>query len=389
MKPKPRETASEKTSVPRADDSAAERSNEKTQAEIASDGPSTPAVEVDLSRIAITGGASFLGSLLVKRLSELPSVREIHLFDVRTPAVPSSKITFHRVDLTKDSSDSEIAAALLENGIKTVVHGALFSGPQRDRGRAREVESIGTFHLLNALAEAKVTRLVVLSDTFVYGALPSNPNFLLEAMPLRAQGPQFVRTRIDVEKQLAEFAREAPECSVCTLRFAPILGPTSNNVRARYFTVGLVPKIMGYDPLLQFIHEDDALRAAMVALTSRAKGVFNIVGKGVLPLSTGIHMAGRIPLPVAGFVCRTVFSLGYGLRIWDLPPGIVPFYEYLCVADGKKAAAELGFEAAYSSRQALKSMLEAHRLRSVGFAVPSQVLGEEEAAAARGFQRVF
>jgi UDP-glucose 4-epimerase len=318
-------------------------------------------------------------------------VREIHVIDVRMPEVPSSKIVFHRIDLTRDTADSEMGSLLRNAGVRTFLHGALFSGPQRERGKAREVESIGTFHVLNALAEARVARLVVLSDTFVYGALPGNPNFIAENAPLRGIGPQFVRTRVDVEKQVLEFATDYPECGVCTLRFAPILGPTSDNVRARYFTVGLVPKVMGYDPLLQFIHEDDALRAALLAASTRARGVFNVVGKGVIPLSTGIHMAGKMPLPVAGFVCRTVFSLGYGLRVWDLPPGLVPFYQYLCVADGRKAERVLGFKPQYSSRQALKSMIEAQRLRAVGFAVPSLRLGEEgqAGAAALGFERVL
>jgi UDP-glucose 4-epimerase len=352
-------------------------------------GPQAPLPSEDVARVAVTGASRFLGEALVKRLAQTPSVREIHVFDIRMPEVPSSKIVFHRVDLTRDNADAEIAAILKEHDVRVFVHAALFSGPQRELARAREVECIGTFHVLNAVAEAGVSRLLVLSDTFVYGALPSNPNFLVESTPLRNVGPQFVRARVDVEKQVQEFASEYPSCATCVLRFAPVLGPTSSNVRARYFLVGLVPKVLGYDPLLQFIHEDDALRAALMALFNTSRGAYNIVGGGVLSLSTGIHMAGRIPLPVAGFVCRTVFSIGYGLRVWDLPPGLVPFYQFLCVADGKKADRVFGFRARYSSRQALKAMIEAHRLRSVGFSVPTQLLGEDEPVArARGFERV-
>lgn len=353
--------------------------------------PAPPLPAEDTAHIALTGAASFLGGLLLKRLVETPTVREVHVLDVKPPAVQSSKIHFHRIDLTRDNADSEVASLLKANGIRLFIHGALFSGPQRESSKAREVESIGTFHVLNAVAEAGIARLLVLSDTFVYGALPSHPNFLTESMPIaRGAVPQFVRTRADVEKQIQEFAADYPACATCVLRFAPILGPTSSNARARYFLVGLVPKVLGYDPLLQFIHEDDALRAALLAAFSTARGVFNIVGSGVMPLSTGIHMAGRIPLPVAGFICRTVFSVGYGLRIWDLSPDLVNFYQYLCVADGKKAEGALGFRAHYSSRQALKAMIEAHRLRTVGFAVPSQLLGEDEPyARAQGFERVL
>ncbi len=342
------------------------------------------------SKIAMTGGSSFRGHLVLKRLAELPHVREIHVFDVKAPLVHAAKVIFHRVDLTRDGADELIASLLKKNEIKCVVHGALFSGPGRGSGMRREVETIGTFHILNALAEAKVERCVVLGDTFVYGAHSQNPNFITESRALKPLGPDFVRARVDVENQLKEFAADYTDCSICILRFAPILGPNSTNVRARYFLAGIIPKVLGYDPLLQFIHEDDAVQAAQLAIFSNARGAFNIVGKGVLPLSTGIHLSGRVPVPVATPVCKTVFSLGFMLRLWDLPSAMVPFFQYICVADGTRAKKVLGFSPKYSSRQALKALIEAARLRSVGFSVPSSALGEEQPLRQDdGFVRVY
>jgi UDP-glucose 4-epimerase len=110
----------------------------------------------------------------------------------------------------------------------------------------------------------------------------------------------------------------------------------------------------------------------------------------VLPLSTGIHLSGRFPVPVATPVCKTVFSLGFLMRLWDLPSAMVPFFQYICVADGARAKKVLGFSPKYSSRQALKSLIEAARLRSVGFSVPSSALGEEQPVRQNdGFLRVY
>ncbi|MEY4064261.1 MAG: hypothetical protein RIR26_469 [Pseudomonadota bacterium] len=330
------------------------------------------------AKIAITGASSFRGHLVLKRLADLPHVKEIHVFDIKAPLIHAAKIIFHRVDLTRDGADTLVAQLLVKHQIKCVVHGALFSGPGRNPSQRREVETIGTFHVLNALAEAQIQRCVVLSDTFVYGAHSQNPNFITENQPIRGNGPDFVRARVDAEKQLMEFATDYPQCEVCVLRFAPILGPNSTNVRARYFLVGIIPKVLGYDPLLQFIHEDDAGTAAQLAIFSEKRGVYNIVGKGVLPLSTGIHLSGRFPVPVATPICKTVFSFGFLLRLWDLPASMVPFFQYLCVADGSRAAKVLGFRPRYSSRQALKALIEAARLKSVGFSIPSSTLGEEQ-----------
>jgi UDP-glucose 4-epimerase len=342
------------------------------------------------SKIGMTGGASFRGHLVLKRLAELPHVREIHVFDIKAPLVHAAKVIFHRVDLTRDGADELMASLLKKNEIKCMIHGALFSGPGRGGSGRREVETIGTFHVLNALAEARIERCIVLGDTFVYGAHSQNPNFITESRSLKPLGPDFVRARVDVENQLKEFAEDYPSCTICVLRFAPILGPNSTNVRARYFLAGIIPKVLGYDPLLQFIHEDDAVQAAQLAIFSNARGAFNIVGKGVLPLSTGIHLSGRVPVPVATPVCKTVFSLGFLMRLWDLPSAMVPFFQYICVADGSRAGKVLGFSPKYSSRQALKSLIEAARLRSVGFSVPSSALGEEQPVRQdEGFVRVY
>lgn len=365
--------------------------NDKTSdVSSASEDSVTPHNREVYAKIAMTGASSFRGHLILKRLAELPYVKEIHVFDVKAPLVHAAKVIFHRVDLTRDGADELIASLLVKNDIKCLVHGALFSGPGRGASQRREVETIGTFHILNALAEAKVQRCVVLGDTFVYGAHSQNPNFITESKPLRPLGPDFVRARVDVENQLKEFANDYPDCEVCMLRFAPILGPNSTNVRARYFLAGIIPKVLGYDPLLQFIHEDDAVQATQLAIFSNARGAFNIVGKGVLPLSTGIHLSGRVPVPVATPVCKTVFSLGFMLRLWDLPSAMVPFFQYICVADGSRANKVLNFYPKYSSRQALKALIEAARLRSVGFSVPSAALGEEQPLKQDdGFARVY
>jgi UDP-glucose 4-epimerase len=341
-------------------------------------------------RIALTGANSFLTSLVLKRLAALSSIKEVHIFDIQPPTIVSTKFIFHRVDLTKDEASSNMASVILENKVTAFIHGALFSGPTRNKSNHHEVESIGTFHVLNAVAEAQIKRLIVHSATFVYGAHSKNPNFIHENYPLKMQGPHFVRTRVDVEIQIQDFINTYQNCCVTLLRFAPILGPNSTNIRARYFFAGIIPKVLGYDPLVQFIHEDDAVRAQITALSCNVSGIFNIVGRGVLPLSTGVHMSGKIPVPFISPLCRSFFAAGYASRIWDLPSDIVPFFQFICVGDAKKAGDLLGFVAKYSSRQALKSMIEANRLRKIGFSVPSSTLGEDEAyATSQGFQQIY
>jgi len=101
--------------------------------------------------------------------------------------------------------------------------------------------------------------------------------------------------------------------------------------------------MMGHDPLLQFVHERDAAFALVRAVESNATGVFNIVGKGVLPYTTVLALLGRVPVPMPQLVARPVLRLLWATQLIGSPPSFIGFLLYLCVADGARARKELGF----------------------------------------------
>jgi 1-acyl-sn-glycerol-3-phosphate acyltransferase len=73
-----------------------------------------------------------------------------------------------------------------------------------------------------------------------------------------------------------------------------------------------------------------------------APGVFNIVGDGVLPLSTVIRLTGRIgvpvPHPVAMYPSRGAL---WAAQLSEAPPTFLDYLRWICVADGDKARREL------------------------------------------------
>jgi UDP-glucose 4-epimerase len=137
-----------------------------------------------------------------------------------------------------------------------------------------------------------------------------------------------------------------------------------NNVFTRYLARKVVPTMMGFDPLVQFLHEADAIAALHLALLRDAPGTFNIVGDGVLPLSTVIKLAGRVALPIPHPVADTLVGLGWMAQLVDAPPSFLKYLRFLCVADAKKAREVMGFRAAYTSREALLDFVNAERLRA-------------------------
>ena len=61
----------------------------------------------------------------------------------------------------------------------------------------------------------------------------------------------------------------------------------------------VVPEILGFDPRLQFMHEDDVTGALAHATLNDVPGVYNVAGDGVLPWSEVRAIVGkrRVPLP--------------------------------------------------------------------------------------------
>jgi UDP-glucose 4-epimerase len=87
----------------------------------------------------------------------------------------------------------------------------------------------------------------------------------------------------------------------------------------RWLSGRFVPTLLGYDPLLQFVHEVDAVFALKLALDREAPGVFNVVGDGVLPVSTIIKLVGRSALPLPYFLARRLAALLWFSGARDVP----------------------------------------------------------------------
>jgi UDP-glucose 4-epimerase len=332
-------------------------------------GSREPVIDSRNSRIvALTGSSSFLGASLVALLEEDDRVARIVAIDVRVEAHEArdakSKTKSYEVDFTQPTAEARLAAIFSAERVDTIVHLAFLTSPSHASAWAHEVESVGTMHVLVAARHANVKKVVLWSQTLLYGAHPSNPNYLSERHPLRAPSKEgFFADKIAAEAEAERFAQKSPGAVVTVLRTAPILGPTVRNFVTRYLARKLVPTMMGFDPLVQFLHEADALAAFKIAIVRSLPGTFNIVGDGVLPLSTVIKLAGRVALPLPHPVAYSVARVTWLSQLGEAPPSFLKYLRFVCVADGQKARDEMGFHPAYTSREALVDFTNAQRLR--------------------------
>jgi UDP-glucose 4-epimerase len=337
--------------------------------------------------VALTGAASFLGKNLVGVLEEDPSVAGIVCLDVKAPATAGKKTRFYELDLTRPSAEVRVAEVLRAEDVDTVLHLAFLSSPSHAPAYAHELESVGTMRVVTACRSARVRKLVQSSSTLLYGARPTNPNFLSERHPLRARRDDaFFADKMEAEQEALRLGQRGSGTIVTVLRTAPILGPTVANVLTRYLGRKLVPTMMGFDPLVQFLHEVDAIAAFKRAIERDAPGVFNVVAEGVLPLSTVIKLAGRAAVPVPHPFARPALEALWVAHVAEAPSSFIDYLRFLCVADGRKAQRELGFSATYTTREALVDFASVQLLRDVRLihdAPPARAGADDQTASTR------
>jgi UDP-glucose 4-epimerase len=184
----------------------------------------------------------------------------------------------------------------------------------------------------------------VQSSHYVYGALPDNPYYVDEEYPLNVSRtyPE-VRDLAEVDTLCSAFLWRHPEISTTILRPVATLGSHVATTMGRYLRQRYVPMIMGFDPMTQFIHEEDVAEAIALSLQRGTHGVYNLVGPEAVPLSVAIRETGGIALPIPETVARFVFGQLFQLGLYHVPPGAIDFVKYPCTLDGRRFVEATGF----------------------------------------------
>ncbi len=320
-----------------------------------------------MGRVAVTGTSSFLGARILRRLVEARGPSAVVAVDIAAP--PATLGVRHRmVDFTLPGSDQRLVDVLGEEEIDTVVHAAFFTNPRRDAAYSHELESIGTLHLAAAAAAAGVSHFLLRSFTAVYGARGQNPNFLTEDRA--AQPPPsmaWARDKLEAEQHAASFARRYPSMGLTVLRFAFLFGPGVHTFYTRIFSKRVVPVLLGYDPLLQLLHPEDALDAVDAALARGPSGVVNVVPRSTISLLTALHLAEKVTVPVPHPLAYAGADLLWGAGVGEAPAAFVDYVRFLFVAEGEKARRDLKFSPRHGSRDALMAFLAYRYPEAAGY----------------------
>ncbi len=305
---------------------------------------------LDREKVLIVGVAKGQGRLLARRLSRSLDVVGV---DREPWSRRPAETPFYRVDVrTREFEDvvrTERPDAVVHLGF---IHDFSVSASER-----YDINVRGTKKLLDHCRTYDVRKLVVLSTSYVYGALPDNPSFMDEEHPLSASRnyPE-IRDLVELDTLATAFLWQHPEIRTSVLRPVPTLGYYVTNAMATYLRQRLVLVLMGFNPMVQFMHEEDLAEALAQTVERGLRGVYNVTGPGEVPLLVAIRETGGASLALPEVVARPLIGRLFRFGLLNVPPGAIDYIKFACTISGERFLRETGFRPLFGLKESFRSL---------------------------------
>jgi UDP-glucose 4-epimerase len=315
-------------------------------------------------RILVTGLSTHWGGRLAQALERDPEIETVIGIDRRPPKVELERTEFVQVSDSHSLIRRIVQGAEIDTVVDTrLVVDSIVTTSQR----AHENNVIGTMNVLAACSgpDSCVRKVVFKSSAQYYGAEQDDPAFFTEEM----RRPHPARTRlerdiVEAEAAVADFAAQHTGTRVVVLRFADGLGPDIDTSTKRVLSLPVVPAILGFDPRLQFVHEDDLCAALEHAVRHDLDGIYNCAADGVLALSEVTALLGKLLAPVlppwgTGVAAQALRRVGL-----TVPEDVLGQLRFGRGLDNRRLKAT-GFRFRYTTREAVLKLREHQRLAPI------------------------
>jgi UDP-glucose 4-epimerase len=318
--------------------------------------------------IVVTGVAGYWGNRVAARLRDHDDVHVIGI-DSETPQENVDGLDFVQADLRNPL----LVDFLQEEQVETIIH-LKFRETLMPSESAFEENVMGTAKLLGACGEAGVKRVILKSSLMVYGARPDNPMFLREDHP--HNGPKkcgYIRDWIEIEKYAESFHDQNPDTILTILRFGHIVGPKADTPMTRFLRDEEAITLLGFDPMMQVIHEDDVVGALVHAAQGEYRGAFNVAPEKGMPLWKTLGLASKLPIPILHPLAYWSVSLG-GARLAPMP---LDYLRFPCMGDMTRMRDVLQFTPQYTPEETVREFSAQQRVRKL-FGKKSRELFEQD-----------
>lgn len=290
-----------------------------------------------------------MGRLLTRKLHRCDRVVGID----RRPFIGRPKdVVHHSIDLRRKKTRDVFRSG----DIRAVVHLGIMHDPRASSKDHHAWNVVAFQKLLDAMIQYDVPKLVVLSSANVYGPSPDNPQFLTEEAPLLgAQHFSAIRDLVEVDMLAQSFFWRHPDTETVVLRPCHILGGV-RNAPSNYLRLERPMSLMGFDPMVQLIHERDVVEAIALALQPGVRGIFNLKGPGEVPMSRVFKILEKRPQTVPTFLARPILDRMWRYRMTSFPTPELDHIRYVCMVDDTRAREVLGFQPSFGLEDTVRAV---------------------------------
>jgi len=299
--------------------------------------------------VLVTGACGRLGKGVVRALHRH---RKVICVDRRPFPDKPKDVDHAQVDVRR----KKLKDVFRNHSIEAVVHLGVMHDPRASAAEHHSWNVAGFAKLLEYSAQFGVKKMVVLSSANVYGPQPGNAQFLPEDAPLLG-GARFseIRDLIEVDMLAQGFFWKHPETETVVLRPVHILGSV-RNAASNFLRLPTIPTLLGFDPLIQVIHETDVIRAIALALKPEVRGIYNLAGSAPLPLSHAIRILKKPSLPIPYSIGKALLKRLWAFHLTSFPTPELDHIRYVCMVDDSRARKDLGFLPGLGVEETIKSV---------------------------------
>jgi len=306
-------------------------------------------------KILITGISGIIGQMVARTLQG--NGHEIIGIDKRAWHDAPEGMHIYRLDIRKRAAED----VFRQHRPEAVIHMATVTHLTRRSEDRYRINLSGTRAVFDHCHQYGAKRAIFVGRHTYYGAAHDSPLYHHEDEP-----PTTLNSFPELSDLVAAdlYAGSAlwryPEIDTAVLRVCYTLGPNRHGTLASFLAGSRVPTVLGFDPLFQFMHEEDAAAAIVCSLESGSRGVFNVAGPPPVPLSVLIRSTGRMQIPVP----EPMFRLASGrFGLPRLPRGALAHIKYPIVIDTTLFRETTGFEHRYDEDETMQAFTLAHPAR--------------------------
>lgn len=301
----------------------------------------------------ITGVSGALSMLVTEALQQ-DGVQVVGA-DVRP--LPAGRAFPGEFQLVRHYGQRRMADVFRRHRPQTLIHlGRIRTAAVPSLAKRYNLNVLGTRSLLELAVQYGVKKVLVLSTYHVYGAHQHNHIMIREDEPLRATQifPELADA-VELDHAATSFLWRYRRINTVVLRPCNIVGPSLNNLISRLLRMRSAPRLLGYDPMMQFIHETDMAGAIVQAARGDRWGVYNVAGEGGVSYSHALRLAGAVPVPVPHVLA---YPLVGALARWRLvfPKHLMDYFRYPTIIDDAAFRSELGWTPRLNSVETLQSV---------------------------------